>query len=128
MLTVLRLLAFFIGAVAIVVFAVANRDEVVIEFFPLPINAIQVPIYAVFQSGIVLGALLGAVIVWLSALPARRELRRTRRQMQLMEAQAKQDRLREEEAATQRSQRRSKERQEDADDTAVPLSGPGMND
>ena len=128
MLTVLRLMAFFVGAVVIVAFAVANRGDVVIEFFPLPIAAIQIPVYAIFQAGMVIGALLGAVIVWLSSLPVRRELRRIRRQLQRTENQIKQDRLREEEAAAERSRRRSKERTDDADDTAVPLTGPGISD
>ena len=127
MLTLLRLLAFFVGAVLVVTFAVANRDPIVIEFFPLPLTPVQIPVYGLFLVALSIGALLGAVSMWLSALPLRADHRRLRRQIQSMESELRQDRLREEEAATQRSQRR-KEREDEPDKTALPLGGPGLGD
>lgn len=127
MLTLFRLLAFFAGAVLIVTFAVANRGLLVIEFFPLPFAPVQIPVYALLLAGMIIGALLGALSTWLSAMPMRQDYRKIRRQLQTLETQARQDRLREEEAAAQRSMRR-KDREENRDETALPLSGPGQID
>ena len=123
MITLLRLLLFFVGALLIVTFAVANRDAVVLEFFPLPISPQHVPVYAVFLAGLVIGSLLGAASMWLSSLPMRAEWRRSKRDLQRIENQAKQKRLREEEAAAEKSQRR-KERGDSLTDDHVVITGP----
>ena len=106
MTSVYRLLAYFVGLVLIVAFAVANRHHTVIDFFPLPIEPLEVPIYGLLLAGIALGAVLGGGSAWLATWAMRAEWRRLKQHVRRIEAEELQQRLREEEAAAGRSQRR----------------------
>lgn len=106
MATVYRLLAYFIGLVLIVAFAVANRHPTVIEFFPLPIEPIEMPVYGVLIAGLMIGAVLGGGSAWLSNWAMRSEWRRLKQHVRRIEEEERQQRLREEEAAANRTQRR----------------------
>ena len=57
--------------VVVVVFAVANRADVTVQFWPLPWS-IELPVWL-----LVLGSLLGGLVAWLAAAPRRRRARQT---------------------------------------------------
>ncbi len=71
-------------AVVIVVFAIANRGDVVVSFSPLPFT-VQIPLYAVLLATAALGALAGGVGAWFAAGRVRARARRQRRQIQSLE-------------------------------------------
>jgi len=60
----------------VVVFAVANREEVVLSFWPLP-WAPPLPIWLIVLGGLLVGFLLGATVAWLSGGPRRQRARQT---------------------------------------------------
>lgn len=66
-------------ALALAIFAIANRGQVDIDLWPLP-QSIGVPLYAAVFGAALVGFLIGAVVTWYSAwthrLRARRALRR----------------------------------------------------
>jgi len=64
-------------ALVVVVFAVSNRAEVALAFFPLPAE-IEAPLYLVVIVAVVLGFIVGACVAWLGAGKHRREARRLR--------------------------------------------------
>src|SRR5690606_37933448 len=62
--------------VVAVVFAVANRDEVLLRFWPLPWSR-ELPVYLIVLGCLFVGFVLGCVVTWLSSAPRRRRARRT---------------------------------------------------
>jgi uncharacterized integral membrane protein len=57
-----------------VVFAIANRTPITVNFWPLPWFA-ELPLYLVVLGSLLAGFLIGAVIAWLSAGRRRQEAR-----------------------------------------------------
>jgi lipopolysaccharide assembly protein A len=60
----------------VVVFAIANRTPITVNFWPLPWVA-QLSLYLVILGSLLAGFLIGAAIAWLSAGRRRQEARRT---------------------------------------------------
>jgi len=60
----------------VVVFAIANRTTITVNFWPLPWIA-QMPLYLVILGSLLAGFLVGAAIAWLSAGRRRQEARAT---------------------------------------------------
>ncbi|MCS6876813.1 MAG: lipopolysaccharide assembly protein LapA domain-containing protein [Geminicoccaceae bacterium] len=85
MLRLVRTIAALVGVMAITVFALANRAPVAVDLLLTP-GKIEVPLYALFLSGLIVGCALGAVGTWLSGLPLRREARRIRRRLAELES------------------------------------------
>jgi uncharacterized integral membrane protein len=71
-------------AVAVVVFAVSNRDAVSVTFWPLPV-LIQAPLYLVVLLALVAGFLVGELIAWINAGRARRLARERARRIEALE-------------------------------------------
>ncbi|MBF0373316.1 MAG: LapA family protein [Alphaproteobacteria bacterium] len=78
----MRLLSWIIGlpvAIALVVFAVANRQIVPVDLFPLPIAA-ELPVYLVVLGALLAGFLMGLLAAWIAGhrhrAKARAEARR----------------------------------------------------
>jgi len=86
MLSFLRILLALVALVAIVAFAIANRTPVPVSFAPLP-YLIELPVYGVFLLGLVVGALVGGIALWLSGIPQRLRARRMRNKIWALENQ-----------------------------------------
>jgi lipopolysaccharide assembly protein A len=86
MIKALRILLGLVGLIAIVAFAVANRTPVGVSFAPLPI-VVELPVYGVFLLGLVLGALLGGIALWLGSARYRGQARRLRNKVWALENQ-----------------------------------------
>lgn len=83
---IMRVGAKFIGlpmAVAVVLFAVSNRHLVDIALWPLS-GGLAMPVYLVTLLALLLGFVLGAVAMWLSAGRLRRRARRAERTAKLL--------------------------------------------
>ncbi len=85
----IRLLSLLITlpvTLVVVVFAVANRHPVSVDFWPFAL-AVDVPLYALALGTLALGALLGALLTWLPLLVARRALTSARAKIATLEAE-----------------------------------------
>jgi len=61
-----------------VVFAIANREVVVLDLWPLAMT-IQAPLFVLVLGAAVVGLFAGAVVAWFSGGPTRRRARAARR-------------------------------------------------
>jgi uncharacterized integral membrane protein len=85
-----RVVAWIVGlplAVVVVVFAVANRQTVELDLWPLPYS-IDLPIYLAVLVPLLLGLLLGAAFMLPPLVAARRRARHERRRAESLERQA----------------------------------------
>ena len=73
-------------AVLIAVFAVANRQDMRLELWPLP-WAVDLPAYLAVLGSLVVGMALGAAAMWLSGHGVRRRAREQRRRADSLERQ-----------------------------------------
>lgn len=71
--------------IAIVLFAVSNRQLVQLHFWPLP-ESLEVPVYAVGLITMLTGFLIGGVVAWFGALEARQRARTAERELRTLEA------------------------------------------
>lgn len=62
------------AAVVVVLFAIANRVQVTVEFDPLPF-AVKVPLYVVAMVAMLIGLLIGGSAAWIAADKRRRRAR-----------------------------------------------------
>ena len=60
----------------VVVFALANRHEVTLSFWPFPWTT-DLPVFVIVLCCLLVGFLLGAGLLWLSGAPRRRRARQT---------------------------------------------------
>jgi uncharacterized integral membrane protein len=70
----------------IVLFALSNTQIVRLGLWPTDYG-IDVPVSIAILVAMALAFLLGALVVWISALPQRRQARRAERTVKLLEAQ-----------------------------------------
>ncbi len=81
-----RLISWFILApvsVVLIIFALANRQLVVVNFDPFSVNdplipAITIPLFLLIFILLLIGILLGGISVWFTQAKNRRQLRRAR--------------------------------------------------
>ena len=62
-------------AAALVIFSVNNRNEVVLDLWPLDFAAAPVPLFAVVLAALLAGFLAGGFVAWASAGRARKRAR-----------------------------------------------------
>ncbi len=70
---------------AVVVFAVANRGPVTVDFWPFAL-AVDVPVYGLALGTLAIGCLLGALLTWVPLLLTRRSLASARQKLVKLEA------------------------------------------
>ncbi|MBM3571519.1 MAG: DUF1049 domain-containing protein [Alphaproteobacteria bacterium] len=73
----MRLLSFLVllpVTLATVVFAVSNRGQLTLRFWPLP-YAVDLPVYILALGAVLVGFALGAAVVWIVGGNRRRRLR-----------------------------------------------------
>jgi uncharacterized integral membrane protein len=75
-------------AVAIVLFAVSNRDLVTLGMWPLPFT-IQAPVYVALLTALAAGILSGGLATWLAGRSTRRKLRQSEDQAAELERKLK---------------------------------------
>ena len=71
-------------AVIIVLFAVSNRDGVIVTFWPIPL-AIEAPLYLVVLLALLVGFLVGELVAWINGRRWRREARFRARRIEALE-------------------------------------------
>ena len=83
----MRLVHWFVTApiaLLLVIFAVSNRDSVMVEFWPLP-AALVAPLYLVVLLSLLAGFLIGALTAWITGGRRRREARLRARRIEALE-------------------------------------------
>ncbi|MDP3342071.1 LapA family protein [Frigidibacter sp.] len=79
-------------ALAIVLFAVANRAPVRVSFDPIsrdaPLFAFDVPLFAVVLAALAVGVLIGGLAAWLAQGKHRKAARRNRREAEVLRSEA----------------------------------------
>lgn len=76
----------FIITVLVTVFAVINRNNVSVSWSPFPADdSISLPLYVVVLCAMALGFMIGAGAVWMNSGSLRREKRRQKREIKILE-------------------------------------------
>lgn len=70
---------------AVVIFAIANRGPVSVDFWPFAL-AVDVPVYGLALGTLAIGCLLGALLTWVPLLLTRRALATARQKLVKLEA------------------------------------------
>ncbi len=65
-------------AITFAIFAIANRDPVVIDLWPFP-QSIGLPLYAAVFGAALIGFLIGALLTWYGTIARRMRERRAQR-------------------------------------------------
>lgn len=73
-------------ALIVVIFAVSNRADVVVTFWPLPVT-LGAPLYLVVLLALLVGFLIGEFLAWLNAGRTRRALRQSKRRIEALESE-----------------------------------------
>lgn len=94
---VLRFLFGIVITVCIAVFAVLNRDAISVTWNPFfDDSAVMLPIYVLVLASMAFGFILGGLLVWINASNLRKEKRRQKRDIKLLETEVgrlKEDKL-----------------------------------
>ncbi|HTW53751.1 MAG TPA: lipopolysaccharide assembly protein LapA domain-containing protein [Stellaceae bacterium] len=79
-------------ALVLILFAVSNREAVAIELWPLPDRA-ELPLYLVVLGTLVIGFFAGQFVTWVGGWRWRREARRSRERIAMLERELEAERL-----------------------------------
>ncbi len=71
-------------ALLLVVFAVSNRESVMVTLWPLPV-VLDAPLYLVVLLILLIGFLIGQLVAWINGRHWRREARRRARRIESLE-------------------------------------------
>ncbi len=74
-------------AVAVIIFSVNNRADVVLDLWPLDMVTRPLPVFSVVLAGLFAGFLMGGLMAWISGGKARRRARRERQRADRAERQ-----------------------------------------
>jgi uncharacterized integral membrane protein len=98
-------------ALAIAMFAVANRAPVLIGFDPFgaqpPLFAFVSPLYLALMAALILGVVIGGVAAWMSQSPRRRRARRLAAELKAARAEAEALRRQIEASATAQAEKQT---------------------
>ncbi|HXC28913.1 MAG TPA: lipopolysaccharide assembly protein LapA domain-containing protein [Stellaceae bacterium] len=71
-------------ALVLILFAVSNREAVLVELWPLPLK-LELPLYLVVLGMLVIGFFAGQFVTWIGGWRWRREARRSRERIARLE-------------------------------------------
>ncbi|HEX9488650.1 MAG TPA: lipopolysaccharide assembly protein LapA domain-containing protein [Stellaceae bacterium] len=71
-------------AIILVIFAVSNREGVIVTLWPLPVT-LEAPLYLVVLLALFAGFLVGELVAWINGRRWRREARRRARRIEALE-------------------------------------------
>jgi uncharacterized integral membrane protein len=71
-------------AVVLILFAVSNREMVSVGLWPLP-DLLQLPLYLVLLGALFVGFIVGELVAWVGGWRWRREARRGRERIAMLE-------------------------------------------
>jgi uncharacterized integral membrane protein len=71
-------------AVVLILFAVSNRETVAVGLWPLP-DLVQLPLYLVLLGALFVGFIAGQLVAWIGGWRWRREARRSRERIAMLE-------------------------------------------
>jgi uncharacterized integral membrane protein len=80
-------------AVILILFAVSNRESVSVGLWPLP-DFVEMPLYLLVLGTLIIGFFFGEVVAWIGGLRWRREARRSRERIALLERELDAERAR----------------------------------
>jgi uncharacterized integral membrane protein len=95
---VLWWIALGFAALVLILFAVSNRETVSVSFWLLPGAAIEMPLYLVVLGTLIIGFLVGEVVAWVGNWRWRREARRSRERIAVLERELAAERVQRDEA------------------------------
>jgi putative membrane protein len=84
-------------ALVLIFFAIANRQTVSLGFWPLP-SALELPLYLVVLGALVIGFFAGQFVTWIGGWRWRREARRSRERIAMLERELEAERVQRAEA------------------------------
>lgn len=79
-------------ALVLILFAVSNREAVSVALWPLP-AVLQLPLYLVVLGTLVVGFFAGQFVTWVGGWHWRREARRSRERIAMLERELEAERL-----------------------------------
>lgn len=79
-------------ALVLVLFAVSNREAVAVTLWPLP-AAVELPLYLVVLGTLVFGFIAGQLVTWIGGWHWRREARRSRERIAMLERELEAERV-----------------------------------
>jgi lipopolysaccharide assembly protein A len=78
-------LIFALVALILILFAISNRESVTLSFWLLPGSVIQMPLYLLVLGTLVIGFVFGELVAWIGSWRWRREARRGRERIAMLE-------------------------------------------
>ena len=78
-------------ALVLILFAVSNREAVSVALWPLPAT-IELPLYLVVLGMLIIGFLSGQFVTWIAGWRWRREARRSRERIAMLERELEAER------------------------------------
>ena len=81
-----------LAALLLILFAVSNRATVSVGLWPLP-TLVELPLYLVVLGTLIIGFLLGELVAWISSWGRRREARRSRERIAVLERELEAERI-----------------------------------
>lgn len=84
MISLLRWVISTIAMIGIIVFAVANRAPVAVQWSPVH-DPVELPAFLLALMGLAAGFILGSLLVWLNAAASRKEARQMKKTVKKLE-------------------------------------------
>jgi uncharacterized integral membrane protein len=85
-------IALALVAVLLILFAVSNRETVSLGFWLLPGAVIQLPLYLLVLGTLIVGFFFGQLVGWIGGWRWRREARRSRERIAMLERELEAER------------------------------------
>jgi uncharacterized integral membrane protein len=80
-------------AVVLILFAISNRESVSLELWPLP-AVVEMPLYLMMLGTLLIGFVVGELAAWVGSWRWRREARRSRDRIAMLERELAAERAR----------------------------------